>query len=133
MEFLGWENLCAWRECHPRRKGKNSMLVSEWWCQLGVRWEGLAYVVTPLPSSCRSTPCTAEQVPAFRKPSKNLLPESSPTQQFELLPPMQPQGLLKMPSGSHNPHWDVLTLPPVGTKIVPIPEVSGIQGDITTY
>ncbi|XP_060248675.1 secretory carrier-associated membrane protein 3 isoform X2 [Meriones unguiculatus] len=60
----------------------------------------------------RSTPCIAEQVPAFRRPSKNLQLVCSLTLQFELLPPVQLQGLLKMPSGPHDPYWDALALPP---------------------
>lgn len=62
---------------------------------------------------------------------------SFPTQQFELLLPMQLQELLKMPSGPLDPYctrWDAPALPPVGAKIAPIPEeVSGIQGAITTW
>lgn len=61
---------------------------------------------------------------------------SSPTLRFELLLPMQLPELLKMPSGPLDPcctRWDALGLSPVGTKIVPIPEVSGIQGAITTW
>lgn len=61
---------------------------------------------------------------------------SSPTLPFELLLPMQLRGLLKMPSGPRDPYctqWDALALPPVGTKIAPIPEVSGIRGAITTW
>lgn len=85
---------------------------------------------------CRSTPYTAKQVPAFRRPSKNLLLVSSPTLRFELPPPMQLQGLLKMPSGPRDPYCtgrDAPALPPVGAKITPIPEVSGIQGAVTTW
>lgn len=86
--------------------------------------------------SCRSTPCTVKRVPAFRRPSKNLLLVSSPTLPFELLPPVQLRGLLKTPSGPRDPYctqWDALALPPVETKIAPIPGVSGIQGVITTW
>lgn len=35
---------------------------------------------------------------------------SSPTLRFGLLLPMQPPGLLKMPSGPHDVPWDVLAL-----------------------
>lgn len=86
--------------------------------------------------SCRSTPCTAKQVPAFRRPSKNLLLVSSPTLLSELPPPMQLQGLQKMPSGLLDPYCtrrDALARPPVGTEIAPIPGVSGPQGAITTW
>lgn len=61
---------------------------------------------------------------------------SSPTLRFELLLPMQLRELLKMPSGPLDPcctGWDALALSPVETKIAPIPEVSGIQGAITTW
>lgn len=114
------------------RKERQEQQPGEWCCQLGLGWERLACVVMSLPSSCRSTPCTAEQAPAFRKPSRSLLLASSPTLQFELLPPMQPRGLLKMPSGPRDVPWDVLALPPVGTKIVPVPGVLGVQGGIAS-
>lgn len=65
-----------------------------------------------VPSFFRSTPYTAEQVPAFRRPSKNLPLVYSLTLQFELLLPVQLQGLLKMPSGPRDPYWDALAVPP---------------------
>ncbi|XP_016285893.2 secretory carrier-associated membrane protein 3 isoform X2 [Monodelphis domestica] len=66
-----------------------------------------------IPSSgFRSTPCTAALVPVSRRPSRSLLPVSSPTLQSEQLRPMQLQVLPTMPSGPHNlPH--LLTLPQV--------------------